>query len=171
MDSILAPEQVASIIETMPLNISILESDSDRITFQHHTEDMLVDGIIQRWQGTESHIEIVAELSQALLSNTRRNVIITVSILIASMISIILIYLFTKVTCTDLGVTGACYAYDGLSYWEIISLLVIIWGIVGAGLWFLIKRDTKIAKRWQAQQKLGVIVKQIFDHIRQQENE
>ena len=169
MDSTLAPEQVANIVETMPLEISLIKSDSDSITFQHQTEDILVDGIIQRWQGTESHIEIVAELSQALLSNTRRNTIISFMLSMASLVSIVLIYLFTRVTCTDLGVTGACYAYEGLSYWEIVSLLTIIWLIVGGASWWLIKRDPKIAKRWQVQQRLGIVADDFFEHIRQQE--
>lgn len=142
MDSSLAPEQVANILETQIPTLSLLDADSNRITFQHQVEDILIEGIIQRWQGTESHIEIVAEVSQALLSNKERNTVI------------------------GLVVGGAVI----ISYFIVQFLIfLVLWlGVLGF-IWAMRKYDPKIAKRWQVQQQLAVVTEEIFDHIQQQD--
>ena len=168
MDSSLAPEQVANILETQIPTLSLLDSDSNGITFQYQTEDILVDGIIQRWQGTESHIEIVAELNQALLSNTERNTVIGIVVGGAVIISYFIVQLLLNAECLTRDVYDVCREYSSESTYLTIAFIVMWFGVLGF-IWAMRKYDPKIARRWQTQQQLAVVIEEIFDHIQQQD--
>ena len=169
MDSTFAPEQVAEVLKTMSLHFTFGDYDGDNITFQHQGERIYVDGIIQRWQGTEAHIEVVAEVNQALLSNRRRNSLIGVITAVGGGLTYIIINLFRTVECARM-LDDICYEYVGFSEWDLILMFIGLWIIVAVVIWLISKYDPKVKQRWQAQQELGTVTNMIFDHIRQQEN-
>lgn len=169
MDSRFAPEQVAEILKTMPIAFSFSEYDGNKITFQHLGKRILVDGIIQRWQGTEAHIELVAEVNQSLLTNRRRNTLIGLILGVAGILSYILIDEFRNLECVR-TINDNCYEYMGFSEWDMTIMFFGLWFFVVIVIWLLHKFDPKLKKRWQAQQELGKVTAMIFDHIRQQED-
>ncbi len=170
MDSIFAPEQVAEVLKKMPLNFTFGEYDGDNIIFQHQGERIAIDGIIQRWQGTEAHIEMVAEVKQSLLSNKRRNSLIGLVVGVAGILSYALINLFRNLTCQRV-LFNKCVEYTGFSEWDITLMLFGLWIIVAMVIWLISKYDPKLKQRWQAQQELGTVTTMIIEHIRRYENE
>lgn len=170
MDSTLAPEQVATILRKMPLNFTFSEYDGDNIAFQFDSERIAIDGIIQRWQGTEAHIEMVAEVKASVFSNTQRNRLIGLIIAVAGILSVVLISLFRTVECARM-VADVCYDYVRFSEWDLTFLFILLWLFVAVLIWLITTYDPKLNQRWQAQQELGTVTSMIFEHIRRHENE
>lgn len=154
----------------MPLNFTFGEYDGDNITFQYDGERIAIDGIIQRWQGTEAHIEMVAEVKASVFSDTQRNLLIGFIIAVAGVLSFVLILSFRAVECARM-VADICHEYVRFSEWDLMFLFFLLWLFVAVVIWLISKYDPKLKQRWQAQQELGTITDMIFDHIRQQENE
>ena len=129
------------------LGANIDRRDSDWMPFEINGEDYRVEGVIERWAGTESRIRYEGEITLIQPNETLRN-----RLTIAAVV-IIVILCITCVTPLSIRVFGTEGTFTFINIHLLFAVIVAI--IVSIPIVYLIRRDPQAQRRWEAQQRLG----------------
>lgn len=167
MDTVLAPEQVAEILQSMPLAIKLGDYDGDNLPFQADDGDVEIDGVIQRWHGTESRIVINSEVDIPQIPNVLRYAVIASFVVLVLGILWYMGNFIVQIDCGEAtnGLATACAEPTVSTNWFVLLLMAIIMIAGIAGVFYLQNADPYASRRWNAQQKMGKLINHIFEAI------
>ena len=121
--------------------------DSDWMPFEVYGEDYRVEGVIERWAGTESRIRYEGEITLVQPNEILRNWLTVAAVVM------IVILCITFVTPLSIRVFGTEGMFTFINIHLLFALIVAI--MVSSPTVYLIKRDPQAQRRWEAQQRLG----------------
>jgi hypothetical protein len=122
-------------------------SDVDAMPFVIEAEDYHIEGLIQRWEGTESRIRFEGELTLAPFNQTLRTRIVAVS---AVFVVLAAFFFIIPWSIDFFGAEGFFKLYVAHFFVAAVIVIPLI-----AGIFRLASYDPLAKRRWDAQQALG----------------
>jgi hypothetical protein len=149
----LTTSQAADVLQK--LGATVDRQDSDWMPFELNGEDYRVEGIVERWAGTESRIRYEGEITLATPNDTLRNRLTVAAVVLIVLGSVAYI---TPLSMRIFGTDGAFIYINIHIFFALVAAVIISIPIV-----YLIMRDPQAQRRWDAQQRLG----QLFENLEQ----
>lgn len=134
--------------------LEVDEADHDNIHFEmtRKNNDIIIHGVIRRWQGTESRLDFMGEVGVPASSSRSQQY------LVAAIVAVAGIFMFKIAVLDSLRISPISRPGD---LFAIIFAWLIPTLIVGLIAYAVIVRDRGSRKRWHLQQELAKIVEQI----------
>lgn len=159
-ESILAPEQVAELLRTMPsLRLDVGHYNGDSLHFQYNDNDVRLQGYVRRWHGTESHITIESS-TEHLPTFSRVARFVGIPIMIAFVVIMGIIAFRTNASFDQEYDLTRIIIQGG----QVVLIIIAIASALG-----LYYYDPYVKRRWQAQQKMRTLNDTILNYIGQYE--
>ena len=129
------------------LGATVDRGDADWMPFKFQGEDYRIEGIIERWAGTESRIRLEGEVTLPLHNATLRSRLIIATVLISVIAAV------AFVTPISMKVFGTDGMFTFINSHLFVALLVAI--AVCIPIVKFLSHDPLAQRRWNAQQGLG----------------
>lgn len=152
-----SPRQVLDKIKALAeeqFRLEVDDSDPDNILFEmtRQSEDIIISGLIRRWQGTESRLDFIGEVNIPPHDSRKQQAIVALLVILTS------IFLFDFIILDSIRTSRFIRLPD-------IFILFVAWSfptiIVALIAYPLIVHNTANRKRWHLQQELAKIIERI----------
>lgn len=150
------PQQLLAKLKVLSgeqFRLELDETDHDNIHFEmiQKNEEIVIHGVIRRWQGTESRLDFMAEVDVPPHDSRLQQAIVVLFVILAG------IFLFDFIILDSIRINQASFPD--------LFFLSVAWSfptlIVALIAYPLIVRNTANHKRWHVQQEMAKIIERI----------